>query len=629
MSAQAAPAPAAVSGRVDFLDGWERAVRAHGDAPALVTPSRVLTYRETDRLTDAWAGSFAGRGAGPGRIVGLAFGDPAGAVLGMLAALKSGAGFTVLDDRLPQPAREDLVRRVGAVVWAGDGEHAPDGAYVPDGADTGWTRPTGTGTGNGTDAGAPGEHDVAYVLFTSGSTGRPKGTVVERGSLARFAASVAERLALTSGDRWLQVASLGFDVVIEEVFPALVSGAAVVCRTDTEPLEPAELHALTGATGSTVVELSTQYWLEYARWLEERGLTTPPRLRTVVVGGERMDPGPYRAWQRRQPAALAHVYGLTECTVSSTLYTGLLPEDAEEVPLGSPLRDVLVTVRRDGRPVPAGESGEIHIGGPLVARGFLDDEEATRRRFVPDPYGAGPGARTYVTGDLGRFDEAGLLVFLGRADDQLKIRGHRLEPALVERALCESPDVDQAVVVPDPATGTALWAFTVPADQRLSPPPGTAPRLPVADRDALVGRLAAQLPDWAVPRILHRVAELPKTPHGKVDKRALAAWAGASGHDAGAEVWAQAVTEARAEAGPDEALDTVLGMFRDVLAQPRLGPDDNFFDHGGQSLLAMRLLARLREHFPSAAGLRASALFSLPTPRLLSETLGGRRATEL
>ncbi|MEW2140828.1 amino acid adenylation domain-containing protein [Streptomyces sp. NPDC005409] len=657
MSAQAAAAASGpVSGPTDFLDGWERAVRAYGDAPALVASARgVLTYRAMDRLTDTWAGSLAERGAGPGTIVGLAFGDPAGTVLGMVAALKSGAGFTVLDDRLPQPARDALVRRVAAVVWAGDGQHAPDGAYVPDGGrdgrDTGWTRHVheerepdrvphrGAKPGRDTDRARAvdthrdPEHDVAYVLFTSGSTGRPKGTVVERGSLGRFATALAERLALTSRDRWLQVASLGFDVVIEEVFPALVAGAAVVCRDDSEPLEPAELHALMTATGSTVVELSTQYWLEYARWLEERGLTTPAGLRTVVVGGERMDPEPYRAWQRRQPAALAHVYGLTECTVSSTLYTGLLPADAVEVPLGTPLRDVQVTVRRDGHPVPPGESGEIHVGGPLVARGFLDDEAATRRRFAPDPYDDRPGARTYATGDLGRFDEAGHLVFLGRVDDQLKIRGHRLEPALVERALCDSPDVDRAVVIPDPATGTALWAFTVPADPALAPPPGTAPRLPAADRDALVARLAAHLPDWAVPHVLHRVSALPKTPHGKVDKRTLARWAGEAEATPPAPAGQDPVGEQSLDPAPDpafdQALDEVLGIFRDVLAQPRLGPDDNFFDHGGQSLLAMRLLARLRERFPAAAGLRASALFSLPTPRLLSETLHGRRAAEI
>ncbi|MDT0488819.1 AMP-binding protein, partial [Streptomyces sp. DSM 41640] len=122
--------------------------------------------------------------------------------------------------------------------------------------------------------------------------------------------------------------------------------------------------------------------------------------------------------------------------------------------------------------MPDGETGEIHIGGPLLARGFLGDEAATARRFVPDPAAPAPGARVYVTGDLGRIDADGHLVFLGRVDDQVKIRGHRLEPARVERALCENPEVDQAVVFPDPGTGTSLWAFTVPADPHRAPPPG-------------------------------------------------------------------------------------------------------------------------------------------------------------
>lgn len=624
-----------LSAGTDVIGLWDRSVRDRGAGPALVTPHRVLSYREADRLTDAWASALAERGAGPGELVGLAFGDPARTVLGMLAALKAGAGFTVLDDRLPPAARADLVRRTAAAVWLGDGGHAPPGAYVPAGPDRGGAEVHGA---DGAEPGRPalraGGSDVAYVLFTSGSTGRPKGTVVERDALGRFAAAVAARLELTPHDRWLQVASLGFDVLIEEVFPAFAAGAAVVCRPDTRALDAEELHTAMARTRTTVVELSTQYWLEYARWLDAAGATTPADLRTVVVGGERMDPRPYRAWQARQPAGLAHVYGLTECTVSSTFYTGLLPSDAEEVPLGTPLQDVDVSIRRDGRPVPDGESGEIHIGGPLLARGFLDDEAATARRFVPDPCAAGSGARLYATGDLGRIDADGQLVFLGRVDDQVKIRGFRLEPARVERALCEVKGVGQAVVFPDPETGTVLWAFTVPADPAAAPLPGEAVRLTGADRDALVAPLEAQLPDWAVPRVLYRVSVLPKNPHGKVDKRRLAAWAAAA---AAARAPVQGVSPAGRTPGAPSArdvadpsagdpLDSVLALFREVLDAPGLGPDDDFFDHGGQSLLAMRLLARLRASHPAAAGLRASTLFTSRTPRLLAGVLGDRTA---
>ncbi|WP_426556023.1 non-ribosomal peptide synthetase [Streptomyces sp. WG5] len=614
----------------DVLDLWDLRVREHADAPALVTPQRVLTYRSVDRLTDSWAGSLAARGAGPGRLVGLAFPDPGRTVLGMVAALKAGAGFTVLDDRLPAAARDALVRRTQAAVWLGDGAHAPATAYVPAGpGDTGGGTTDADGSARPQPLRAATGGDVAYVLFTSGSTGQPKGTVVERDALGRFAAAVTERLELAPGDRWLQVCSLGFDVLIEEVFPALVSGAAVVCRAGTRALDAEELHTTMARTGTTVVELSTQYWLEYTRWLDARGLTTPAELRLVVVGGERMDPRPYRDWQARQPARLAHVYGLTECTVTSTFYTGRLPADAEEVPLGTPLRDVEISVRRDGRPVPRGETGEIHIGGPLLARGFLGDEAATARRFVPDPLSAVPGARVYTTGDLGRIDADGNLVFLGRLDDQVKIRGHRLQPARVERALCENPAVGQAVVFPDPRTGTVLWAFTVPADPRLAPRPGEAVRVTGAERDTFVAPLAAHLPDWAVPRVLFRVSVLPKNPHGKIDKRRLGDWVAASGTVTAAPGQRPDSADAPAAvagvgAGPEssgEPLSTVVDLFRDVLGAPALGPDDDFFEHGGQSLLAMRLLARMREAFPAAAGLRASALFRCPTPRLLAGAL--------
>ncbi|MFJ7773177.1 amino acid adenylation domain-containing protein [Streptomyces sp. NPDC097107] len=623
-------------GAPDVLDLWDLRVRRNPDAPALVTPGQALTYRSVDRLTDAWAASLAGRGAGPGRLVGLAFADPGRTVLGMLAALKAGAGFTVLDDRLPAAARDSLVRRTEAAVWLGDGAHAPTAAYVLADAPTGTEDTTRAEDATARPPARTAAHDVAYVLFTSGSTGQPKGTLIERDSLRRFAAAVAERLELAAGDRWLQVASLGFDVLIEEVFPALVAGAAVVCRADTRALDAEELHTMMARTGTTVVELSTQYWLEYARWLDARDLTTPAGLRLVVVGGERMDPRPYREWQARQPARLAHVYGLTECTVSSTFYAGLLPADAGEVPLGTPLRDVEISVRCDGRPVPQGESGEIHIGGSLLARGFLGDEAATARRFVPDPVAAVPGARVYATGDLGRIDADGNLVFLGRLDDQVKIRGHRLEPARVERALCENPAVDQAVVFPDPSTGTVLWAFTVPADPEHAPLPGEAVRLTGADRDALVAPLEADLPDWAVPRVVFRVSVLPKNPHGKIDRRRLSDWATTGGTAAAGSGAGRTAPERPAaadtavfggQAPGGEPLSTALGLFREVLGAPELGPDDDFFEHGGQSLLAMRLLARLRESLPAAAGLRASALLRCPTPRLLSAALATTATT--
>nr|WP_240955761.1 phosphopantetheine-binding protein [Streptomyces thermoviolaceus] len=224
--------------------------------------------------------------------------------------------------------------------------------------------------------------------------------------------------------------------------------------------------------------------------------------------------------------------------------------------------------------------------------------------------------------------------------------------------MCEDPAVDQAVVFPDPRTGTALWAFTVPADPRHAPLPGEAVRLTGAERDTLVAPLEAHLPDWAVPRVLYRVSVLPKNPHGKIDKRSLSDWATAtaaagSGGAGQAPGTAEAPGTREAPGAPaapagseapggsdmpgpraepesaDASLSTVVDIFREVLGAPGIGPDDDFFEHGGQSLLAMRLLVRLRESFPSAAGLRASAVLRCPTPRLLAGALAADRAARL
>ncbi|MEU5426324.1 non-ribosomal peptide synthetase [Streptomyces olivoreticuli] len=593
----------------DFLHHWDHHTGRQPCAPALVEGSEIWTYGRTDARAEALAARLAAAGAGPGSVVGLALDRPREAVLAMLAVLKAQAAFTVLDPGLPPEPRAHLVREIDAALWLHSGPRPahplPSGTPRLDIAEGGDSAPPRRNL-------PVQDSRLAYILFTSGSTGVPKGVMIERGSLGGFAEAVRDRLALDAADRWLQVCSLGFDVVIEEVFPVLAAGGAVVCRPDSRPLEPEDLHRLLSDSASTVVELSTQYWREYARWLRAAGRTTPASLRTVLVGGERMDPAAYRDWQQRHPAAaLVHVYGLTETTVTSTMYTGRLPEDADEVPIGSPLANALVTVRRDGRPVPLGEVGEIHIAGPSLARGFLHDERQTALRFRSDP--AAPGARMYPTGDLGRRLPDGDLVFLGRRDAQLKVRGHRLEAAAVERALESGEAVAQAAVLLDPADDSSLVAALVPADRTLRPPAGAARRLTAAQRLRAVRPVAAALHDWAVPTRLYWVAELPKNPHGKIDTAALAALAGPA---------ADAAPDPAAEAG-DVPLRAVLHRFRTVLQAPSLGPDDDFFAHGGQSILAMRLVSELRSELPAAGGLRVSALFDCRTPRRLTERITG------
>ncbi len=420
---------------------------------------------------------------------------PLDAVMCMVGVLEAGAAFVLLEDGLPQAARSARVDRIGAVLSVGRGQpvDALPLPWVDLAPELDGVKPHGP-VPDGTTRPGP----AAYVMFTSGSTGQPKAVEIGRDALHGFSLAAADRLALRPGDRWLQLASLGFDVLIEEVFPALMTGGTVLCRPDSAAPDPQELHAMLGDMGVTIVELSTQYWREYARWLDVRNETTPPGLRRVLVGGERMDPDDWRRWERSGRAPLVHVYGLTECTVTSTMYDGRLPADAQEVPIGTPLANAEVTVRgADGLPVAAGELGEIHIGGPSLASGYVGDPEQTSRRFVPDP--RAPEQRLYATGDRGRILPDGNLEFRGRMDDQLKVRGHRLEPASVERLLTADPEVAQAVVLLDMNTRTTLSACLVPA----GPVPEVTPdrALPVTGerREELLAGLAAELPDWAIP----------------------------------------------------------------------------------------------------------------------------------
>ncbi|MFI6018919.1 amino acid adenylation domain-containing protein [Streptomyces sp. NPDC051287] len=644
-------AASGTAGGADALSRLWREVRAaHGGRPALTDGQHTLTYRQVDAAARAVADRLTAAGAGPGRYVMLHGLAPMDAVVAMLGTLAAGAAFAVLEEGLPDAARAARCARVDAVLLAGRGS-APHGSATPPWVDLGpqldGTAPESASTPDEDGAPAAGPSSAvrgggvvsdrpAYAMFTSGSTGEPKAVGIGREALHGFALAAAARLGLGPEDRWLQLASLGFDVVVEEVFPVLARGGTVVCRPGTGVPDPEELHGMLGALGVTTVELSTQYWREYAHWLDVRGENTPAPLRRVLVGGERMDPDDWRRWERAGRARLVHVYGLTECTVTSTMYEGPLPDDAPEVPIGTPLANAEVTVRDPARrPVPPGTVGEIHIGGPSLAPGYLGDPEQTARRFVTGPEPG--GGRLYATGDLGRILPDGAVEFHGRADDQLKIRGHRLEPASVERLLTADPAVAQAVVLLDARTRGSLLACLVPAAP-AAPADGVLP-VTAGQRARLLARVTAELPGWAAPQQLFWTGALPKNDHGKVDRRALAATLLTAQATTAAEGTATAGAVATADPdltaglpdggagvpgtdpGGPETLDAVLRHFRALLADPGLEPDADFFASGGQSILAMRLVTELRADFPGTVGLRATTVFDHPTPRRLAEWL--------
>jgi amino acid adenylation domain-containing protein len=414
---------------------------------------------------------------------------------------------------------------------------------------------------------------AAYVIYTSGSTGTPKGVVVEDAALARFSATIRERFALTPGDRVLQFASLSFDTAVEEIWPTLDAGATLVMR-DVDLWDPAELCERVDSHGITVLDLPTAYWHEIVH--AEVDPTACRSLRLVVIGGEAASVAAVARWRAAaaRDVELLNTYGPTEATVTATAHA-IVDDDA---PIGRPLSGVAAHVL----------DGELWIGGAGVARGYLRRPGLTADRFRPDPHGP-PGARMYRTGDRVQVRADGALEFLGRADDQVKIRGYRVEPGEVEAALEEDAGVARAVVR---AWGPRLVGYVVAAGE--------------LDTGELRDRLAERLPAHMVPAAVLTLERLPTTPAGKVDRRALPD-PRAQRRDG------PAVTHATSEQ------EAVAAAFEALLEVGGVRGEDSFFALGGDSLLATRLVSRLRREL--GIGLPLRTVFEHPTVEALAAAI--------
>ncbi|MFB6395708.1 AMP-binding protein [Polymorphospora lycopeni] len=576
------------------IDLLEEVVARTPDAVALVENGTVIDYRTLWRDVTATASALLDDGVAAGEPVGVAVQRSATGIGALLAVLRAGGAYVPLDPADPPDRLRDIVRTCGLrrIVPA-----APLPPAVTAGLPLRIVEPA-PAPGPGTAAAPlrPATGGLAYIIHTSGSTGPAKGVLVGHRALATAATALLESWRIGPGDRFLSFAAPTWDTSGEETYPTLLGGAALVIdRRATDGTVTGLLTAVE-RNGVTVVDLPTSFWYEVVDFLRTTGRPLPPSLRLVVIGGEEVAAGPVRAWCELVPdrVRLVNTYGQTE-TVLVTHQAELggatgrrLPDDVP-VPIGRPLphvRQVLVPTA-PGSPV-----AELYVGGPGLSLGYRARPGATARRFGPVP-GAG-GDRLFRTGDLVTAGADGQLAYVGRVDRQLKIRGHRVEPEAVERALLGHPGlVAVAAYGIDAATGGRRLAAAV------VPRSGTAVTGP-----ELAAWLHDRLPAHLVPTRWSVRTALPMLPNGKVDHAALAP--DDAGDGGGPEVVG------------DPVVADVTAIFSRVLDRSH-GPDDDFFDAGGDSILAARLISRLYRRFD--VELTFVDLFEWRTPRGLADLL--------
>ncbi|KJK33589.1 hypothetical protein UK15_38900, partial [Streptomyces variegatus] len=589
---------------------FQAQAHATPDATALIADGSHLTYDDLNRRANRLARLLIERGVGPEHIVALALPRSPEMIAALLAVLKAGAAYLPVDTEYPvdrirfmvQDARPTLVlTHTGTVgLWTDDTPTVflDDPALQAQVAGREAADPTDADRRSPLDPAHP-----AYVIYTSGSTGTPKGVAVPHLAVVDYLRDTSRRYTGAQGVALLHT-SLSFDLSITALFTPLVSGGGVLlAELRDDPQDNEEIRSL----GCDFLKATPSH----LALLEDLPEEASPR-KELLLGGEALLGETLRKWRAGHPdVTVLNVYGPTEASVNCTEFRidpgDELPDGP--VPIGRPMANTQVYVLDAGlRPVPPGVPGELYVAGACLARGYLNRPGLTGLRFVADPYGPA-GSRMYRTGDLARWNSDGTLVFMGRADDQVKLRGFRIELGEIEAALTGCAQVSRA---------TAMVREDQEGDRRLVGyvvPEAGGSVDPAEVRDVL----AQRLPEYMVPSAVVVLDGLPLTSHGKLDRKALPApdYTADTGNGPGG----------RPEKPPRDPREEILtGLFAEVLGvdPDRVGPDDDFFALGGHSLLAARVIGRIRGAMGAQLGIKA--FFESPTVAGLARQLGGSTA---
>ncbi|MGH8718224.1 MAG: amino acid adenylation domain-containing protein, partial [Burkholderiales bacterium] len=597
---------------------FEAQAKRTPDAIAVVFEDEELCYADLNKKANRLAYHLAAVGVGPEGVIGVCAGRSLEMIVALLAILKAGGAYLPLDPDYPQERLSFMLEDAQVSVLITErhleGRFAQlkvKRIYIDD------LESAGAGYPDTDPAPHAKPDNLAYVIYTSGSTGAPKGVMIEHGAIAHHAAAMRDYYRLAPNDRVLQFAALSFDVSVEEIFSTLSGGATLILQTQRVPASIADFLSFAQQQSLSVISLPAGYW---HAWVDDfkRSTRLPAKLRLLIVGNEKVSPERFALWRQTvgDSVRLINAYGPTEATVTATCYeAGFAPADREAiaVPIGRPIADKKVYILDPHlNPVPVGVPGELHIGGAGLARGYLNRPELTAEKFIANPFSEDPDARLYKTGDLARYLPDGNIEFLGRTDHQIKIRGFRIELGEIEAVLNQHPYVKACAVLScdDTPGDKRLMAYIVPDENA---PPASAD---------LRDFLRRKLPDYMLPSAFIVLDQLPVTPSGKLDRRALPA-----PDYSGSE---QAYVAPRT---PTEK--TLAAIWAEVLKLDKVGIHDSFFELGGHSLLATQVISRVKKTLDADIQLRA--LFESPTVAGLSalivqsqaEALGDDELTQL
>ena len=622
-----ASAPSETSAFDCIQIGFEAQVERTPDAIALICPSEIgsaevgstetLSYQSLNQRANRLAHYLRNRGIGPDTLVAVCLPRSVEMIVAFLAVLKAGGAYVPIDPSYPPERQAYLLKDSQAplvITESGLAETLPVPAEVllcldqqaTDIAQFSDRNPTVVTTAD----------NLAYMIYTSGSTGNPKGVLIPHRGMAHHSQAIVAAFEMTAcvgeasekQDRMLQFCSMGFDIIVEEIYPTLVSGGCLVLRTDAIAQSIKAFVEFVAQHQVTVLNLPTAFWHELVRGLDTYSL--PSSVRLVIVGGEKISRAMYARWREvvGERVRWLNGYGPTEATVTATLFDPIAAKfdySTDEIPIGYPLPHLTTHILDDNlRPVPAGTSGELYIGGSALARGYHNRPEKTAASFIANPFQ--PGTRLYKTGDLVRERADGAIEFIGRADFQVKIRGFRIELGEIESCLEQHPQVAQQIVVAkeDSNGNKQLVAYVVPKEMSADVNAAQDGAASLVTAKVLGTFIAQTLPQYMVPSAFVFLEALPVTTNGKVDRKSLP----------------EPVYTSDTVVAPTTDLEAKLvELWQEILAMPTVGITDSFFELGGYSLLVARFFDRLEQ----TLGYRApyTLLLESPTIQTLAQQL--------